>query len=155
MHIVPILSTLRRHRLAAGLIVLEIAFTCAIVCNAIFLIGERLARIDEPSGAVEDELVRVGLTGIGKRGDADAVTQQALNALREIPGVKSVVPLNILPFGTSSDNTSVSTIADDPDPPVSAAFYFGGRSIVETMGLHLIAGRDFLPEEYVQAAAAL
>ena len=42
MHILPILSTLRRHRTAAALIVLEIALTCAIVCNAIFLISDRL-----------------------------------------------------------------------------------------------------------------
>ena len=48
MHFFPILATLRRHRAAAALIVLEIALTCAIVCNTIFLIGERLARIDTP-----------------------------------------------------------------------------------------------------------
>ena len=43
MDIRPILSTLRRHKTAAALIVLEIALTCAIVCNALFLIGQRLA----------------------------------------------------------------------------------------------------------------
>ena len=42
MHFIPILSTLRRHRTAATLIILEIALTCAIVCNAVFLIRERL-----------------------------------------------------------------------------------------------------------------
>ena len=46
MHFFPILSTLRRHRTAATLIILEIALTCAIVCNAVFLIGDRLARMD-------------------------------------------------------------------------------------------------------------
>ena len=40
----PILSTLMRHKIAALLIVLEIALSCAIVCNALFLIGERLDR---------------------------------------------------------------------------------------------------------------
>ena len=42
MEIRPILSTLRRHKTAAALIVLEIALSCAIVCNALFLISERL-----------------------------------------------------------------------------------------------------------------
>ena len=41
MQIGPILSTLGRHRIAAGLIVVEIAITFAIVCNAIFLIAGR------------------------------------------------------------------------------------------------------------------
>ena len=59
MEIRPILSTLMRHKIAALLIVLEIALTCAIVCNALFLIGERLDRMNKPSGIAENELVRI------------------------------------------------------------------------------------------------
>jgi len=69
-----IISTLRRHRTATLLIVLEIALTCAIVCNAIFLIRERLARMDQPSGVVEGELLRVRLTGIGTQDNAGVIT---------------------------------------------------------------------------------
>src|SRR4051812_2594566 len=112
MHFIPILSTLRRHRTAAVLIVLEIALTCAIVSNAIFLIGDRLSRMDRPSGVVEDELVRARITGIGKAADAGALTAQDLVALRAIPGVKSVAVTNMVPFGGSSWNESMSTIAD-------------------------------------------
>src|SRR5688572_23578804 len=101
MHFMPILSTLRRHRTAAALIVLEIALTCAIVCNAVFLIRERLARMDQSSGIVESELVRVQVTGIGTESDAKAVTEQDLVALRAIPGVKSVANANMIPFGNS------------------------------------------------------
>ena len=46
----PILSTLRRHKTASALIVLEIALSCAIICNALFLIGGRLERMDRVSG---------------------------------------------------------------------------------------------------------
>jgi putative ABC transport system permease protein len=151
MHFLPILSTLRRHRTAAVLIVLEIALTCAIVCNAIFLIGERLTRMDRPSGMVEDELVRVHLTGIAKSaaGDAAALTAQDIAALRTLPGVKFVAAVNMVPFGNSSWNTDISTIPDDPSPPVGAGLYMGTPDMVETMGLQLIAGRDFTPDEYV------
>ncbi|MET1024649.1 MAG: ABC transporter permease, partial [Pseudoxanthomonas sp.] len=45
MELRPILSTLRRHKIATALIVLEIAFSCAVVCNALFLIGQRLERM--------------------------------------------------------------------------------------------------------------
>jgi putative ABC transport system permease protein len=34
MELRPILSTLRRHKTAAALIILEIALSCAIICNA-------------------------------------------------------------------------------------------------------------------------
>ena len=66
MELRPILSTLLRHKTAAALIVLEIALSCAIICNALFLIGARLRQINEVSGIADNELVRVQLTGIGK-----------------------------------------------------------------------------------------
>jgi putative ABC transport system permease protein len=148
MHVMPILSTLRRHRTAAALIVLEIALTCAIVCNAVFLISDRLARMDRPSGIAEDELVRVQITGIGKAADADALTQQDVAGLRAIPGVKAVAATNMIPFGNSSWNSSISTVRDDPHPPINVATYLGSQDLVETLGVTIIAGRDFQPDEY-------
>jgi putative ABC transport system permease protein len=153
MHILPILSTLRRHRTAATLIVLEIALTCAIVCNAIFLIGDRLSRMDRPSGIAERELLRVELTGIGTTADATALTAQDLVALRTIPGVTRVASADMVPFGGSSWNGSVSTIPDDPSAPINAAMYMGA-DLLATLGVQLVAGREFTPDEYVDFAAA-
>lgn len=150
MHFLPILSTLRRHRTAAALIVLEIAVTCAIVCNAIFLIGDRLSRMDRQSGVAEDELVRVQIAGIGKTSDGYAVTTQDMVALRAIPGVKSVATTNMVPFGGSSWNTDVSRIADDPDRPINVGFFLGTHDLVETLGVQITAGRDFTAEEYIR-----
>src|SRR5437588_310806 len=115
MHFMPILSTLRRHRTAASLIVLEIALTCAIVCNAVFLILDRLERMERPSGLVEDELIAVKMTGLGTKDDALAITAQDLDALRAIPGVKSAACTNMIPFGNSSWNSTVSTKTNDPN----------------------------------------
>jgi putative ABC transport system permease protein len=149
MQIMPILSTLRRHRTAAVLIVLEIALTCAIVCNAIFLIRERLAQMDRPSGIVEDELVHVQITGIGARENADALMREDIVALRSIPGVKSVLSTNMIPFGGSSWNSSISTKPDDRDAPINAGMYMGTGDFVGTYGLQLLAGRTFNADEFV------
>jgi putative ABC transport system permease protein len=149
MHFIPIISTLRRHRMAAGLIVLEIAFTCAIVCNAIFLIRDRLNKMDRASGVVEEEILRVALTGISTKGDASSITTQDLDNLRQIPGVKSVAATNMVPFGGSSWNSSMSTKPDDPDAPINAGMYMGTADLIETLGVRLVAGRDFTLEEYV------
>jgi putative ABC transport system permease protein len=153
MHFFPILSTLRRHRTAAALIVLEIALTCAIVCNAIFLIRDRISRMDRASGIAEEELVRVRLTGIGTQSDAGALTEQDLVALRSIPGVKFAASTNMVPFGNSSWNTDVSTTHDDTNGS-SAGVYMGSADLLETLGVQLIAGRDFLPDEYVDFEAS-
>jgi putative ABC transport system permease protein len=149
MHVLPILSTLRRHRTAAALIVLQVALTCAIVSNAIFLIDQRVGRMHRPSGVAENELIRIQLTGIGTGADGAALTAQDLQALRAIPGVKSVANSNMLPFGGSSWNSSASTIPDDVETKVNAAMYMGSPDLIETFGVQMIGGRDFTPDEYV------
>lgn len=154
MHLVPILSTLRRHRAAAALIVLEIAFTCAIVCNAIFLIGERLSRMDQPSGVAEDELVRVQFAATGKGMDTRAVAEQDFSALRAIPGVRSVAAANNLPFGQWSTTGRISRVPDDP-APLDTAIYLGTPDMVETLGVRLTSGRDLNLAEYVDVEMRL
>ena len=149
MHFLPILSTLRRHKTAAALIVLEIALTCGIVCNTIFLIGERLDRMDSPTGVVEDELVRIMVTGIGKEADEAGLGRQDLAALRAIPGVKHVASVNMVPLGRSSWNSDISTSPDENARGVNSATYMGSADLLETLGVRLVAGRDFLPEEIV------
>lgn len=149
MHVIPILSALRRHRSTAALIVFEIALTCAIVSNAIFLIGDRVSRMERASGLAEDELIRVQLSAIGKKPGAGALTTQDLNALRAIPGVKFAAVTNMIPFGSSSWASEVSTRPDDPAAPVNAAMYMGSPDLLETLGVQLTSGRDFTPDEYV------
>ncbi|MCC7633679.1 ABC transporter permease [Stenotrophomonas rhizophila] len=148
MDIRPILSTLRRHKTAAALIVLEIALTCAIVCNALFLIGQRIETISQPSGIAEKELLEVRLGGIGKQVNAEARTREDLAALRSVPGVKSVVPINQLPFRRNSWNTGLSLVPDQERQTLSASQYFASEGTLDTMGLELIGGRDFQPDEY-------
>jgi putative ABC transport system permease protein len=153
MDFIPILSTLRRHKIAASLIVLQIALTCAIVCNAVFLIGERLRRMDRASGLAEDEVVRIQITGIGTDSDGAALTAADLAALRALPNVKAAALTDMVPFGGSSWNTSVSTIADDPHPPINVATYAGSDDLIKTFGVTIASGRDFTPDEFVDFEA--
>lgn len=145
----PILSTLRRHRTAAALIVLEISLTCAIVSNAVFLITERLGRMSQETGIAEDEIVRIIVTGIGKDDNAQALTQEDIASLSAIPGVKSAVLTNQIPFGGSSWNSSVNLEKDQMHQTLNATTYYGGDKLVETLGVQIVSGRDFNPEEYV------
>jgi len=149
MQLVPIVSTLRRHKTAATLIVLEIAVTCAIVCNALFLIGERVERTQRTSGIDEHHIVVLQVLGIGKTEDARAVTQQDLAALRALPGVNSVAATNMVPFGRSSWNTNISAVMKEDPNGINAANYMGGPDLIDTFGTHLIAGRKFTADEYV------
>lgn len=154
MDIRPILSTLRRHKTAAALIVLEIALSCAIICNAVFLIGERVQRMERPSGLAEDEIVRVQLRGIGRDANARALTLEDLAALRAIPGVKAATVANQVPYGNSSWNSSVNLEPDQQNPTINASVYLGEEQLLEALGLQLVAGRDFNPDEYTDFPTA-
>ena len=148
MHFVPIVSTLRRHKTAAILVVLEIALTCAIVCNAVFLIRDRLDRMHKDSGVAEAELVDFRIAGIGVKHDEMAQTLQDLAALRAIPGVKLAASTNMVPLGGSSWNNDVRLTPDMIGGGTNAALYVGTDDLVEALGVRIIAGRDFLPGEF-------
>ncbi len=148
MDIRPILSTLRRHKTASALIVIEIALSCAIVCNALFLIGTRLDRMARDTGMANDEIVRINTAGIGTDDNAAAAAKTDLAALRAIPGVKYATSTNHVPFDNSSWNSSVSIKPDQQIPSMNVGIYLGDEQLLETFGLKLVAGRDFLPEEY-------
>ncbi|HEX7037117.1 MAG TPA: FtsX-like permease family protein [Pseudomonadales bacterium] len=148
MDIRPILSTLARHKTAAGLIVLEIALSCAIISNAVFLISNRLDRMSQSSGLVENEILHVQLVGATRSGNVDAITLEDLAALRAVPGVKHAATVNQVPYLGSSWSTGVRLEQDQLHNTIESTVYLGSEDLLETMGLELIAGRDFRPEEY-------
>jgi putative ABC transport system permease protein len=148
MDIRPILSTLRRHKTASALIVLEIALSCAIICNAVFLISQRLERMQRPTGMADSELVRINVAGIGESDDATALAKQDVASLRAIPGVKAASALNHVPFDHSSWNSSISLQPKQDVPNLNAGVYLG-EHLVDSLGLRIVEGRDFTPDEYV------
>ena len=155
MDIRPILSTLMRHKTAAALIVVEIALTCAIICNALFMISDRLSQVREVSGIAEEELVRVQISGIGSDTDQVARTRTDLASLRAIPGVKDATVLNQVPFVNSSWNSGVRLQQEQQQSTLNATTYMAEDQFIETLGLKLVAGRDFNADEYREASDLL
>jgi putative ABC transport system permease protein len=154
MDLMPILSTLRRHKTAAGLIVLEIALTSAIVCNALHLINQRLTLLNNDTGLPEAELVVLQINGTGGPADLEDVTARDLQALRSMPGVKNVSLVNQMVYGNNSNNSSVNTDPDRKGPRLqSASHYWASEGGLQTLGLKLLEGRDFKPEEFQSVVA--
>ncbi|MBN6150413.1 ABC transporter permease [Xanthomonas sp. AmX2] len=154
MDIRPIFSTLRRHKTAAALIVLEIALACAIVCNALFLIGNRMETLQRPSGIAESELLSIRLGGIGTQVNAEARTREDLAALRNVPGVRDAIVTNQVPFVRYSWNSSLALTAEQERPTLNAAQYMVGEGTLQALGVQLAAGRDFTSDEYLDLKAA-
>lgn len=152
MDIRPILTTLRRHKTAAALIVFEVALTCAIICNAVFLISNRIDRLERPSGLAEKEIVRIAIRGINKSGDTQALTRSDLATLRAIPGVISATITNQIPYGDSAWNSSVRLDPDQRIPTANTSNYYATSQFMKSLGLKLIAGREFTDDEILSWA---
>jgi len=147
----PMLSALRHHKAGVFLIALQIALTLAIVCNAIFIIGHRIQRINRPSGVIEKNLFIVSQAWVGApTGDdpasvakLDALQVADINTLRQLPDVQSVAAIQSLPLLSSTWSGSVDAKPGKHDGAAHAAYYFGDQSMLSTLGLKLVAGRDF------------
>lgn len=149
MDILPILAALKRQKTAAALIAIEIALCCAIVCNALFLIAHRMeaSRID--SGIAENELIRVATAGLGNAENPGLRMQEDLRALEALPGVRQAALVNQVPFFRSSWNTSVRMARDDQQSVADVGVYYGDERLLDTLGLRLVAGRNFTHDEIV------
>ena len=154
MDILPILATLRRHKVTATLLILQIALTCAIVCNAVFLITQRLHRMDMPSGVAEHELVHLRLADIGRRDDEKARTAEDLALLRQIPGVTEVASVNQVPFGNSSNNSGIKLDPKQSQSTLNMTTYFG-ENLAQAFGVQLVAGRMLQPDDYMDFDAVV
>jgi putative ABC transport system permease protein len=154
MELRPILSTLRRHKITAWLLILEIALTCAIVCNAVFLIGHRLQHMDMRTGIDEHSLVQIQLAEIAPSPDIYARAREDLAVLRQVPGVQAAALTNQIPLGGSSSNASIKLDLAQRQPTLNAGTYFG-QGVPQTMGARLVAGRYLQPDEFIDADIVL
>ena len=120
MNLRPILSSLSRHKSAVAILLAEVALTCAILCNALFLIQRRLEAISVESGVQEASLLHISLTGIGEQQDAMAQTRTDLSSIKALPGVANASIVSQVPLTNSSWNSGVTRTADDQAEPINA-----------------------------------
>ena len=153
MEIRPILSSMLRNKTAPLLIAAQVALTLAIVCNALYIIRDRLETAARPTGADEHNLSEIRFYPHREISDPKEMQRADIEAIKAIPGVVAATWVNQIPLGQSSWNYG-GLVAErgDADSSIGATFYFDGQgdSVVDTFGLQLVEGRDFTPGEYIE-----
>jgi putative ABC transport system permease protein len=146
MQIRPILASLRKHRIPAALIVLEIALACAVLCNAVFMISQRMASIHMGNAIEESQLSVITLNGADPQ-HATSDIPRDLAALHGIGGVSGAAAITGMPL---DGNPSLVDITATPDgkTTVNTSEYFIGTDGDRTLGLHLLQGRRFNEAEF-------
>lgn len=151
------MRALHKHAAGVTLIGLQIALTLAIVCNAMFIIVQRIERLDRATGVEEKDLFLVSQQWVGAFSDDNAVGLEKLDTmkrediatLRALPDVASVSSINSLPLLNSSWNGSVNTKPDTREGAAHTTFYSGDEQMFGTLGLHLLQGRAFSANDIV------
>ena len=147
MEIRPILSALMRSKVSMILIGLQVALTLAIVCNALFIIGQRLDLMNRPSGMNEADTFMFGSTGFGQGFDGRAAMKADLAMLRQIPGVADASPANSVPMSGGGWGSGISLQPKQKTSSADTTFYMVDDHGLDTFGVKLIAGRNFKPAE--------
>ena len=153
MEIRPILASLRKHRIPALLIVLEIALACAVLCNAVFMISKRVSDIRLPNAIDQQSLVTVTLRGTDDKLVGSEIPRN-LAALRSIPGVQHVGITSSLPLSHSNWGWSFGVSPDSVmanQKSINVSLYFIGEGGDKALGLRVLQGRFFNADEFADS----
>ncbi len=159
MEIHPILATLLRSKTGAILIALQVAISFAILANALHIVDLRQAVAARPSGLHDEASVfYIGVHHLSKGSHSEQLARQHAEtlALRAVGGVVSVAWTSQMPMSQSGWTISLATDRKQLQPSAFASFYNTPDSLVRTLGLKVVEGRDLVDSDVsvIDTAAA-
>jgi putative ABC transport system permease protein len=149
MELRPILSAMRRNKVGAILIGVQMAITLAILCNALFIIQQRVALSKRPTGTDERNIFVIANQWVGNPPDLAAKLRGDLAALRGLPGVVDAVESISYPLHNGGSSEGLKLNPDQKDLSALTAIYTSDEHGLQAFGLKLVAGRNFNPEEVI------
>jgi putative ABC transport system permease protein len=153
MEIRPILSSLLRSRTGPLLVALQVAISLAILANALFVVQQRIAVSQRPSGvAGEADVGYVFSRPLERRAHSDEMAQQQREAaaLKALPGVVSVAWTSQMPMSRSGSSSSIRLKPDQARESATPAFYNAHAGFASTLGLRIVEGRDLTEADMVE-----
>jgi putative ABC transport system permease protein len=148
MRLHPTISALRHHGITVLLIIIEVALTCAVVSNLLYLTADRVAWQSMQTGLADQELIWIRTNQLKQDTDVSALQIEDLQELRSIYGVKSAVLINSLPLTPLGREENVWTKPGKTSGGINSSVVIGSRGFLEAAGVKLIEGRFFVDSDY-------
>lgn len=134
------------RRLRALLVGVEVAFAFVLLIGAGLLLRTLAAVRGTPAGFRTDHLLTLMMPqGRGKHSLSEdlALQRELLRKLRELPGVENAGLTNQIPIASKGNISGVRGEGRDERESVSTCYRVASAGYLRTMGIPLVAGRDF------------
>ncbi|QKX15795.1 ABC transporter permease [Microbulbifer sp. YPW1] len=143
----PMLSALWRNKVSAMLIALQLALTLAIVSNATVIVKDRLTSMARPTGMDVENIIAITFMPVPKDYDMAGAVRADLDMMRSMPGVVDATVTNQIPVSGSGSASSFYLKPNAQVGDVDGNYYQTDPHFINTLGLNLIAGRNFRDDE--------
>jgi putative ABC transport system permease protein len=141
-----------RMRLGKVLVVAQVAISMVLVAGAALMLTtfHNLVTLDPGFRSQGVLLASAGLRGANiAKEHQDAAIGDILNRLRAIPGVRAASMSDMTPIGNMTWNEVIKFDGQALRPGDEAMVFFNAVSdgFLQTLGMQLVAGRDFTPSD--------
>jgi putative ABC transport system permease protein len=138
-----------RKKSGAILIAVQIAVTLAILSNALGLIANRLSWSARLTGIDEANIFYIYAISVDQPPNFAALVSSDLAALRAMIGIANAYATNSFPLEGGGWSMSADLQPDQKTPSSQISYYFTDEQALDTLGVKLIAGRNFTASEII------
>jgi len=147
LNVRPVVSALRRNRTGAILVALEIAIALAVMVNSAWIVAQRFAEIDRPSGLDPRNTFVIAVGGLTSHFNLGAAQRDDLAYLRALPGVIAASATSSVPFTKYGQGDDVSARPGPQSDAVTIRSIQMDEQGAKAFGLRILAGRNFNAED--------
>lgn len=147
LEIMPIIKSLWRSKTGPLLIILQLSLTIAVISNALFVVSERIAKIERPSGMIEEEIFKIWMRQNSPDADMEQIAKRDMEIIRATPGVIEATPISSIPISGGGSSSSLYIDPEDKLTDFPSAIYELTDHGLAALGVVLIEGRNFNADE--------
>jgi putative ABC transport system permease protein len=146
----PLLTALLRNKSGPLLVSAQVAIALAVLVNVAYIVHENVTDMNRPTGLDLDNMLWLYTVPTASEYNYAAATKADLIYLNSLPQVVAASTTNNLPQGGGRTGLPFASNEDDlqkPGATTRGEVYLGTDKFLDTLGLKLVAGRNFNAEE--------
>jgi len=143
----PMMSSLLRNKTGPLLVALQIAVTLAIVINSLFIVLQRVEKMNRDPGIDVDNVIVTYVRGFGPDFDVVDSISNDINLIKSIPGVVAATVASHVPLSGSGSSTNLRTVPDETIDAIDAGSFQWDEEGLDALGIELSRGRNFFAQE--------